>query len=150
MIEKIKTIAKNPYWLNFKDIRYIGFLVFGILVLLASWSGVKVIETNYVLQKEIAQLDQQNSLKQLENSNLSLQNEFYKTDTFLELQARKSFSKGAPGETLVLVPRDVAYKYAPEIPGTEVNTEPKKKANDLPNYRRNFDAWMQFMFRRGS
>lgn len=149
MLEKIKNQIKNPYWHNFRDVRFLGFLVFGILVLLASWSGVRVIETNYGLQKEIAQLDQQNQLKQLANANLQLQNEYYNTDTYLELQARKAFGKGAAGETLLLVPKDVALRHAEELPQDKTQKPPSKNGQS-PTYQKNFNAWMEFIFHRGS
>lgn len=150
MLEKIKTYYQNPIWHNLRDVRVLGFLVFGVLVLLASWSGVRVIETNYELQKEIAQIDQQNQVKQLANSNLKLRNEYFNTDTYLELQARKAFGKGAPGETLLLVPKHVALKRAPELPEAKVEREVAARQDGRPTYRKNFDAWMEFIFHRGS
>jgi cell division protein FtsB len=149
MLEKIKNYYKDPIWQNFRDVRFLGFLVFGVLVLLASWSGVNVIDTNYELQKEIAQIDQQNQVKQLANANLKLQNEYYNTDTYLELQARKAFGKGAPGETLLLVPKDIALTYAEQLPEEKEETI-EIKTEELPSYRKNFDAWMEFIFHRGS
>lgn len=149
MLEKIKKYAEHSFWHNFRDVRFLGFLVFGTLVILASWSGVRVIETNYVLQKEIAQLDQQNQLKELSNANLKLRNEYYNTETYLELQARKSFGKGAPGETLLLVPKDVALRYAHELPSQDPS-EDTADDKPLPSHQKNFDAWMKFMFHRGS
>lgn len=149
MNEKLKNVIKNPYWQNFRDVRFLGFVVFGILVLLASWSGVRVIETNYVLQQEIARLNQQNVVKELENRNLQLENEYYKTDTYLELQARKAFGKGAPGETLILVPKEVAFKYAPELIKDSPN-QVKKSQSDKPTYQQNFEAWMKFIFHQQS
>ncbi len=80
MIEKIKILIKHPFWHQLRDVRFLGFVVLGILVLLASWSGVNVIETNYELQKQAAQLDQQNKVQQLSNTNLELQNPYYNTD----------------------------------------------------------------------
>lgn len=149
MFEKYKNIHKHPIWGQFRDVRFIGFVVFGVMVLLASWSGVNVIQTNFELQKQIAQLDQQNQVSQLQNDNLKLQNEYYNTDTYLELTARKQLGKGAPGETLILVPRDVALKYAKELPDS-ITKSTGKSDQDMPTYRKNFDAWMDFLFRRSS
>lgn len=149
MLETVKTILKNPYWQNFRDTRYLGFVLFGVLTLLATWSGVNVIDANYQLQKEIAQLDQQNQVDELENRNLKLRNEYYNTDTYLELQARKAFGKGAPGETLLLVPKDVAYKYAQELP-KQSQGSPVEEVDDRPGYKKNFDAWMDFLLHRST
>ncbi|MES2971001.1 MAG: septum formation initiator family protein [Patescibacteria group bacterium] len=148
MLEKIKVLIKNPNWQLFRDVRFLGFVVFGIMVLLASWSGVKVIQTNFELQKEIAELDQQNQVQQLQTTNLKLRNEYYNSDTYLELTARKQLGKGAPGETLLLVPKSVALAHAKELPEEKqpdtVLPEVKK-----PFYQKNFEAWMDFFFHRG-
>jgi cell division protein FtsB len=147
MFNKIKTLSKNPAWHNLRDVRVLGFVVFGVMVILATWSGVAVIETNYELQKQIAQLDQQNKLQELTNSNLSLRNEYYKSDTFLELTARKQLGKGAPGETLLLVPKSIALVYAKEIPETTVKPQ-TSLPDDRPSYQKNFSEWMDFIFHR--
>lgn len=149
MLEKIKTIPKLAIWHNLRDVRVLGFVVFGIMVLLASWSGVTVIETNYELQKQIAQLDQQNQLQQLSNTNLKLQNEYLNSDTFLELTARKQLGKGAPGETLILVPKSVALAHAKELPAEQQQAKTEQTDN-RPAYQRNFSAWMDFIFHRQS
>lgn len=119
------------------------------MVLLASWSGVKVIETNYELQKQIAQLDQQNQIQELINANLKLQNEFYKTDTYLELSARKQFGKGAPGEKLMLVPKSVALLHAKELPADKSKNS-ESQSDDKQESQSNFSAWMDFLFRHDS
>lgn len=147
MFEKLKNINKKALLQNFRDIRFLGFMVFGIMVLLASWSGVSVIESNYELQKQISQMDQQNIVDQLENENLRLKNDYYKSDTYLELQARKALGKGASGETLILVPKEVALKYAKELPST-VKTEQKRQEHNNPTYRKNINDWMDFIFHR--
>lgn len=149
MFAKIKNIIKSPHWSQLRDVRMLGFIVFGVLTLLASWSGVNVIESNFVLQKQIAQLDQQNQLSELQNSNLKLRNEYYNTDTYLELTARKQFGKGAAGETLLLVPKSVALAHAQELPEAKQPIIVDKSANQ-PTYQKNFKAWMNFLFHRDS
>lgn len=150
VLEKIKKYQKHPIWHQFRDVRFLGFIVFGILVLLASWSGVNVIETNFELQKQAAQLDQQNRVQELTNTNLKLQNEYYKTDTYLELTARKQFGKGAPGEKLLLVPKSVALAHAKELPTEEGEEAPVEVKDNRPTYRKNLDEWLDFFFRSGS
>ncbi len=148
MYDKIKKVQSYPIWRQLRDVRLLGFIVFGILVLLASWSGVSVIETNYELQKQVAQIDQQNKLQQLINTNLQLQNEYYNTDTYLELTARKQFGKGAPGETLLLVPKDVALAHAKALPDDTPGASNQPGISKQPFYRANFNAWMDFFFRK--
>ena len=148
MLEKIKTYQDHPVAKELRDIRALGLIAFGIIVLLVSWSGVRVIETNYRLQQQIARLQEQNKLTKLENQNRQLQNEYYRTDQYLELQARKNFGKAAPGETLVLVPEHVALSRTADL--NPDDTDPPQKIADKPFYQKNFEAWLDFFFHRES
>ena len=57
-----------------RDVKFAGLMLFLITVLLISWSGVKSIQTNYELQKQISALQQQTQVEKLANSNLQLEN----------------------------------------------------------------------------
>jgi cell division protein FtsB len=149
MFERIKTAYKHPYTQQLKDTRVLGLLAFGVIVLLVSWSGISVIETNYALQQQIARLEQQNKVQELENNNQKLRNQYYTTDQYLELQARRQFGKAAPGETLLLVPKSVALAHTTDI------KEPTTKEQESitphkPTYQQNFEAWMRFFFHHSS
>jgi cell division protein FtsB len=147
MFEKIQKLSHHPYIEQFRDVRVVGFLVFGVLVLLVSYSGVNVIQANYVLQKQVAQLEQENQVSELENNNQKLQNQYYNTDQYLELVARKQFGKGLPGETLLLVPKSVALAHT--IPPTANNSEPTKHSSAKPRYQQNLEAWRD-LFLKGA
>ncbi|MBI1857200.1 septum formation initiator family protein [Candidatus Saccharibacteria bacterium] len=147
MLKKIKNYYKSPIWQQIRDVRFLGFMVFGVLVLLVSWSSVGIIQTNYDLQKQISKLEQQNTIQELENNNLKLRNEYYNTDQYLELATRRQFGKAVPGEKLVLVPRGVALAHTIDLP------DPNKKIVDKPKpkkplYQKNFEAWMNFFMHR--
>src|SRR2546423_15715569 len=62
-----KTVAQVS---QLRDLRVVGVLFFLIVLLLISWSGVKAIDTNYGLQKQIARLQQQNAVQKLTDNNL--------------------------------------------------------------------------------
>src|SRR3954464_12854502 len=80
----------RAYVLSLRDIRNVGLLVFTVIILLISWSGVKSIQTNYGLQKQITRLSQQNQLSSLQNTNVALQNQYYNTPQYLEIAAREN------------------------------------------------------------
>lgn len=149
MLEKIKKYQNHQFFQQFRDIRFNGFIVFGILVLLVSWSGVSVIETNFELQKQVSKLEQQNQVSQLENNNLKLQNEYYNSNQYLELTARRQFSKGQPGEALLLVPESVARKYTVDIPEAAKQAEATPTLTK-PLWQSNLEAWVDFFTHRGS
>lgn len=142
-IDKIKNYYNHSFVQQFRDIRFVGFVVFGVLVLLVTWSGVSVIESNYRLQRQVSELQQEIDVAKLANSNLELQNEYYNSSQYLELTARRQFSKGQPGETLLLVPESVALKYTKEIPEERIIAETTPVVNK-PFYQRNLEAWIDF------
>lgn len=132
------------YVWRLRDVRVAGQLLFVIIVLLVSWSGVKAIDANYRLQQQIATMDEQNKVQELENNNLKLQNEYYNSDQYLELSARQNFGLGAQGETELIVPKNVALAYTvpePKPPAPKPNSEPSA-------YQRNMQAWVDFFLHR--
>jgi hypothetical protein len=68
ILDQDKALA---YIRRFNDIRFAGQVLFVVIILLVSWSGIKSIQTNYGLQKQISALDQQNNVQRLENNNIS-------------------------------------------------------------------------------
>jgi len=130
----------------FQDVRALGIVMFLIIALLISWSGIKVIETNYRLQKEIARLQQETEIKKLENRNLALENKYFETDEYLELEARRNFGLAAPGETVLVVPKQVAMKYT--VPEEESGNPLVVKETHKPRWQQNIDDWMKFLLHK--
>jgi cell division protein FtsB len=149
MFEKIQKLVKHPYAQQLKDVRVLGLLVFCVIALLVSWNGLAAIQTNFVLQKQIARLEEENKVKELENTNLRLKNAYFNTDQYLELQARKQFGKAAPGETLVLVPKHVALAKTVDIKKDTPPEQPVPRP-EKPAYQDNFEDWMDFFFHRSA
>lgn len=132
------------------DTRNIGLLIFAVITLAISWSGVKTIQRNYELQKQISVLQQQNTVLRLTNENTDLQNQYLQTDQYLELAARQNFGLAAPGETVLLVPRSTAMKYVdPAVVKTssldQIGSEAKQS-----KYSKNFQDWGNFLLGRPS
>src|SRR5688572_12820167 len=148
MFDKIKNYEKKiVLWASqLRDLRVVGLLVFLVIVLLVSWSGVKAIETNYGLQKQISALKQENNVKKLANDNLKLEAEYFNTPQYLEVAARQDFGLAAPGETVLNVPRSVALSYTVDLPKPEALEE--EAESKQPAYQRNFQAWMDFLLHR--
>ncbi len=131
-----------------RDPRMLGLVIFLVIVLLISWSGVKAIQRNYALQKQISTLTQENQVQQLKNNTVALQNEYYNTNQYLDLSARQNFGLGEPGETEVLIPKNVAMAQLAKIPqptGTLQTTNQHQSTIE-----RNFNAWVDFLLHRPS
>lgn len=146
MLKKTKNYLKIIFWQAIRDVRVAGLVTFLVIMLLISWSGVKVIQSNYSLQKQISELQQQNQVKQLTNNNLKLQNNYFNTNQYLELSARQNFGLAAPGETEVLIPKNVALAHIVNLPSTAPKTN--KAASRQPAYQRNLSAWVNFYLHR--
>ncbi len=148
MLDKIKNLPKSSVLETLSDVRNIGLMVFGVIALLVTWSGIKVVQSNYNLQKQISAMQQENDVRRLENSNIALRNQFLGTDQYLELAARKQFNKGSLGEKLLIVPESVAMEHSIELPAEEAKPgEAGSVIDEGPWYERNFNAWMDFIFR---
>src|SRR3989338_5524565 len=145
MLRSIKNFWKSGRRQQLTDARNVGLYIFALVVLAITWSGVKTLQINYELQKQISTLKQQNEVLKLQNDNTALQNQYYQTNQYLELAARQGFGLAAPGEKILLISKDVAMKYVdPSLspkaaPGT---TDTRSK------YAKNFQAWRDFLLGR--
>ena len=147
MHKKIETykVKITQFTQRLGDIRFTGQIVFVVLVLLITWSGIKSIQTNYGLQKQISVLKQQNSVQTLQNNNLQLQNDYFNTDQYLELAARQNFALANAGEKELIVPPSVALAYTVDIPTQVV---PIATGAQQPGYQKNVESWVNFFLHR--
>ncbi len=147
MQDKIKKYKNHPIVNQMRDIRVVSLVGFVVIVLLVSWSTASVIQTNYDLQKQINQMSEENKVLKLQNDNQKLKNQYFNTDQYLELQARKLFGKAAPGETLILVPKDVALSKIVQ-PRSENKNDTQSPSK--PWYQKNLEAWIDYFFHRNN
>lgn len=145
MLQSLKTNIVE-FIRSLTDLRKVGRMIFVVIVLLTSWSSVKAIQTNFELQKKIAKLEQQVEIKKLENDNLRLANQYLETDQFLELAARRQFGKARSGETMFIVPEQIALSYTTK-PQAEKSDKSAAQTNK-PKYQQNLEAWTNFFFRK--
>lgn len=76
-------------------------------------------------------------LLSVEVDTLELENDYYRTEEFQELSARKLANKKLPGENLVYLPANSEYAKNKH---TQVTIE--KTDKELPN----FNKWLKFLF----
>ena len=147
MIFKIKTTLIN-FIKRLTDLRYLGQVVFVIVVLLVSWSTTRAIQTNYELQLQVAQKQKENELQKLRNENLQIKTQYLQTDEYLELTARKQLGLASPGEKLVIIPKETALKYTIESSFKTNEQAQLEEEENKPFYKKNLEAWGRFFFRR--
>jgi cell division protein FtsB len=121
--------------------------LFVLIVIAITWSSIKTIQNNYDLQKQISRLQQENAVIKLQNQNTALKNQYLQTDQYLELAARQSLGLAAPGEKVLLIPKNVSQKYidpslAKKFNSTGISTDKRSK------YVKNMEAWRDFLLGR--
>jgi cell division protein FtsB len=148
MTPEVKRIWNSKRFQQLIDVRNIALYLFAVIVLAITWSGVKTVQHNYDLQKKISELKQQNTVIDLQNQNTNLQNKYLQTDEYLELAARQNLGLAAPGEKVLIVPKNVAMKYVDpslEKNGQQNNSNPP---DNRPRYVKNIEAWRDFLIGR--
>lgn len=138
MFEKIKN---NQILKKYFDGRSVVLYVLAVAALSVTWSSIKIIDKNYQLEKNISRLQQEVDILDQQTKNQKLKNEYYKTDAFLELAARKYFGRAAPGEKLLLISKDAANKYIHLSPETGQN---QSQTKSRPQFIKNWQAWINF------
>jgi cell division protein FtsB len=148
MYDKIKNVLTSKKAKQLADARNIGLYIFGLVVVAIAWSGARTVQNNYSLQKQISTLKQQNAVLQLLNENTALQNKYYQTDQYLELSARQNLGLAAPGEQVMIVPKNVAMSYIdPKLAGASTQS-PINSPDNRPGYVKNLEAWRDFLLGR--
>lgn len=105
-------------------------VLLGLLGLYLALSLFSTVRRNYALQREIADLEQSN--KALEQSNLDLQYQiaYFQTDLYKDKAARAKLGLQAPGENVLILPKEPA---------------PKEEAASKKPKRSNFAQWIDFL-----
>jgi cell division protein FtsB len=138
-IEKIRLFLAKK---NLDDPRLLGLVLLAVIGLSVVWSGTKVVQQNYELVGRIAVLEEENRILELENRNMEIQIEYYKTPEFAELKARKVNGKAAKGETVYIVTNETALTNLQSPQDNESEDTIAQK----PEYQRNFESWIDFFF----
>ena len=99
------------------------------------WSTMGALQSNYVLQSQVDILRNQVEASKLESETLALENIYFASDEYLELQARQQFGKAAPGEKMLILPANTV---------SDVVSSADKSGSVVSNS--NFQAWLNFFF----
>jgi cell division protein FtsB len=148
MFDEIKNFLSSKRAKQLVEVRNIGLYIFGVIVLAIAWSGAKTVQNNYELQKQINTLRQQDTVLSLQNENTGLQNQFYKTNEYLDLSARQELGLAAPGEQVLLVPRSVAMKYVDPALKSNQASSGSLQIDNRSKYVRDLEDWRDFLLGR--
>lgn len=128
MGNKVKSILKKLWG----DGRGVVLIVIVATVLFLAMT-IQVLNNNYTLQRQIDNAKLDNQIAELENQNLKLEQEYYKTSEYQELSARALLGKAQPGEHLVLLPK-------------VAKTATSSNDGQARTAKSNMDQWLDFLF----
>ena len=103
-----------------------------------TWGSIGVMERNYKLQADLSEKEKQLQLMQLETQTLKLQNKYYQSDEYKELEVRRRLGLVAPGEKVLILPPNSAKAKA----STKEKTTPVESV-PAPS---NVEQWVNFLF----
>jgi hypothetical protein len=128
----------SPLLKRMMTVEALAAFVIVLTVAAVSYNTSQVILQNYQLQRQVSEAQQQVAIAELEVDNQRLTNEYYKTDAFLDIAARRQLSKGLDGEKLVIVPQSVALSYIPAESTQQQQTRSTEKLSNLT-------LWLRFI-----
>lgn len=111
-----------------------------VICLCCTWGAISAMSRNWNLAEQVANKKREEALLALEVETLELENEYYRSDEYLELAARKYRNKKLPDETIIYLPANseqAIHKY---------DEEAAIEVEDTSTPRSNFDQWMSFLF----
>lgn len=108
-----------------------------------AWGSVSMIQTNFNAQKSLEDQRRQLELTQLEVDTLQYQQNYYKTDEYKDLAARKDLGLASPGEDVLLLPPNT--QSVKDADSRDVTTLAAQSSGDNRSTESNFDQWMSFL-----
>lgn len=129
MLSKIAEIKK------YITLENVAIIAAAILALSWAWSTINVLSRNYDLERQVQQGKLDNQILELQNENLKLQQSYYQTNEFLELQARELLNKSKDGEHLVILPHSSSKTSSSTSESTSTSAQ-----------KSNFEQWIDFLF----
>lgn len=108
-----------------------------ILCLMWTYQSIVAMSRNWELTETLAKEKRELQLIEIETEELELENQYYGSNEYQELLARKFLDKQLPGENMVVMPSN--------------SDEAKKKHDTQPSIvvekqYTNFEKWINFLF----
>ena len=107
------------------------------LCLMLTYQSVVAMSRNWELSEKLRAEKKELELLTVETEASELENEYYRTDEYQELLARRSLDKQFPGENMVVMPEN-----SEEAKNKHSETKTVATAKEYSN----FEKWMKFLF----
>lgn len=126
---------------DFLTVENVVLAVAIVLCLAWTYQSIAAMSRNWELSEKLTTERKELELAKLEVEMMELENEYYKTNEYQELMARRNLDKKLPGENMVVLPENSeGAKNKHKEDKTETRQEEEKYSN--------FDKWMMYLFPR--
>lgn len=122
---------------GFFTIENVVLIVAIILCLVWTYQSIAAMSRNWELSEKLTAERKNLELISVETAALELENEYYKSNEYQELLARKLVNKKLPGENMV---------YLPENSGEAKNKHKEVVVEVKEKEYSNFEKWMMYLF----
>ena len=139
-MNKIKTILRRLKFKLRHDYLTVPnmVLIFAIvLCLVCTYQSIIAMSRNWELSEQLTARRKELELLSVEVETAELENEYYKSDEYQELIARKHLDKQLSGEKMVVMPPNSEYAK---------NKHQKIVAEVKEREYSNFEKWLRFLF----
>lgn len=135
-------VSKKRSWSQRNIFVFDNILVFiaAGCCLMWTWGSISAMTRNWTLSQELIEREREKALIELEVETLELENEYYHSNEYKELSARKYQNKKLPGETMIYLPAN--SDAARSKHDSDTNTDAVVDTPQLAN----FEQWMAFLF----
>ena len=108
-----------------------------ILCLVWTYQSIAAMSRNWELSEKLTAERKELELLNVEVEAAELENEYYKSNEYQELMARRQLDKKLPGENMVVMPENSeAAKHKHQVAEVEIKEQQYS----------NFDKWMMYLF----
>lgn len=116
-------------------------LIAVVFCLIWTWGSISAMSRNWSLAQELMNRQRERALLELEVETLELENDYYASDEYQDIAARKYQNKKSPGETMIYLP-----KNSEEAIAKDTGEDSDEGENIATVAMSNFEQWMAFLF----
>lgn len=122
---------------NFFTVENVVLILAIIMCLVWAYQSIEAMSKNWELSERLATGRKELELTKMEVETAELENEYYKTNEYQEIIARKTLDRQLDGENMVVLPEN----------SDEAKTRHSEQKVEIINKEyTNFEKWMKYLF----
>lgn len=142
-MNKIKTYVRRvKFWFkhDFLTVENVVLMFAIILCLVWTYQSIMAMTRNWELSETLTAERKELELVSVEVEAAELENDYYRSDEYQELVARKYMDKQLPGEKMVVLPENTEEAKQKHETAVAMKTETEKEEYS------NMEKWLKFLF----